>query len=575
MQQRYSLLLACMLLGMQASIVQAQMAGTSIFLQGQYVEVGINDCGVYGSDEPTPVGPYGEYHGINYNGLGYIADHEKDGWDVATGADQPVFCGDYFTPGSPEEGWAIQYGDSVYENHATYCQGYFGGGWYYDTLPNMPGANTVYEDTLGVKTGIWEGILLEDGLDLSIKQITKLQDTALYFTSSIEITNNGATDLTDLYYIRNVDPDQDLDNCGTFMTYNTIVSNTPASDTVMITAVGGACGCYFGTIAVDPRARVSYGNFYLSPNKPSEAYEGTDPYSIEGAIECDCAVQITYKFDLAAGETTTLSYARLFDGSVEEEAIGTLINLTTPVIIADGTELSSESGITLCEGQSTTLDIEGPAGFTWTWEPADFLDASTGTHVVSTPTSDITYLVTGTNGSETMSTSVIISVSETMELSMESVPSLEGTATGSASVTVSEGGIAPYTYEWMSGETTSTIDGLVPGAYIVWVTDAAGCEATQAVTVETANSIAGLEAAEAFQVYPNPATASFQIELHPYMTGVITVEVSTTSGQVVWTQQANSNSILNVDSSTWSNGVYYVRVSNTQASYVNTVVIDK
>ena len=90
----------------------------------------------------------------------------------------------------------------------------------------MPGANTVYEDTLGVKTGIWEGILLEDGLDLSIKQITKLQDTALYFTSSIEITNNGATDLTDLYYIRNVDPDQDMDNCGTFMTYNTIVSNT-------------------------------------------------------------------------------------------------------------------------------------------------------------------------------------------------------------------------------------------------------------------------------------------------------------------------------------------------------------
>ena len=59
-----------------------QISGTSVFLQGQYVEVGINGCGVYGSHEEPPVGPYGAYHVANANGLGYVADSEMDGWDV-------------------------------------------------------------------------------------------------------------------------------------------------------------------------------------------------------------------------------------------------------------------------------------------------------------------------------------------------------------------------------------------------------------------------------------------------------------------------------------------------------------
>ena len=105
-------------------MLQAQVADGSIFMQGNYVEIGINECGVYGSNDEPPIGPLGAYHGINMNGLGYIADHEKDGWDVSTEPGQPVFCGDYFTPGSPEEGWAIQVGDVVYENHSTYCNPY-------------------------------------------------------------------------------------------------------------------------------------------------------------------------------------------------------------------------------------------------------------------------------------------------------------------------------------------------------------------------------------------------------------------------------------------------------------------
>ncbi len=60
-----------------------------------------------------------------------------------------------------------------------------------------------------------------------------------------------------------------------------------------------------------------------------------------------------------------------------------------------------------------------------------------------------------------------------------------GIADGSLSVAVS-GGTPPYTFEWSpGGETTNSISGLSPGTYTVTVTDALGCEATEAFIVNT------------------------------------------------------------------------------------------
>jgi hypothetical protein len=48
--------------------------------------------------------------------------------------------------------------------------------------------------------------------------------------------------------------------------------------------------------------------------------------------------------------------------------------------------------------------------------------------------------------------------------------------TGSASVTVVSGGVAPFLYLWSTGATTSSISGLTPGTYTVTVTDFLGCQ---------------------------------------------------------------------------------------------------
>src|SRR6476661_1290176 len=87
-----------------AVAVNAQIVSSNCFLQGQYVELGIGPCGTFGTTVNAPAGyhPRGGGSGNAFK-LGFVADHQKDGW----AAGSPNYCGDYFVPGSPEEGWGI------------------------------------------------------------------------------------------------------------------------------------------------------------------------------------------------------------------------------------------------------------------------------------------------------------------------------------------------------------------------------------------------------------------------------------------------------------------------------------
>ncbi len=56
------------------------------------------------------------------------------------------------------------------------------------------------------------------------------------------------------------------------------------------------------------------------------------------------------------------------------------------------------------------------------------------------------------------------------------------TNNGTASATAN-GGVAPYTYAWSGGQTTQSVNGLVPGNYSVIVTDFRGCSNTASVSI--------------------------------------------------------------------------------------------
>jgi len=63
---------------------------------------------------------------------------------------------------------------------------------------------------------------------------------------------------------------------------------------------------------------------------------------------------------------------------------------------------------------------------------------------------------------------------------------IAGAADGTATAAPS-GGVPGYTFDWSNSDTTSTLTGLLPGAYTVTVTDAAGCTAFETVNVNGVN----------------------------------------------------------------------------------------
>ncbi len=388
-----------------AGTASAQISGGSVFLQGCFIELAISECGVYGTDVTPPDGPFGDYHEINWNGLGFVADHEKDGWDDATGAGEPVFCGDYFAPGSPEEGWAIQVGSDIWENHAIGCQGYgFGFG------PDIDGEVTEYlTPPGGIKQGIWEGEIEDGDVNLSIKQTTSMRNAGLYFLTAVEICNTGDADITDLYYMRNVDPDQDVDWCGPYTTTNDIIYNFPDDDTALVTAEGSSCGCFLGIGALDPRARVSHGNFFISPATPEQGWNGTGGYSNTGSQFCDCAIQITFKIDIPAATCDTIYFAHVLDPSDLEEALLATQTGAITQVTADGTDISPANNVyNTCQGDTVTLDITNGDGYEWTWTPDLWLNVDTGQTVVSIPYDTVVYFVMGVGECDTIIDTITI-----------------------------------------------------------------------------------------------------------------------------------------------------------------------
>ena len=65
----------------------------------------------------------------------------------------------------------------------------------------------------------------------------------------------------------------------------------------------------------------------------------------------------------------------------------------------------------------------------------------------------------------------------------DSTVSCFGYSDGVAGV-VPTGGISPYTYEWSTGDSLSTLTGLTAGTYNVTIIDSAGCSAVRSIEVE-------------------------------------------------------------------------------------------
>ena len=216
-------------------------------------------------------------------------------------------------------------------------------------------------------------------------------------------------------------------------------------------------------------------DIYLGNNTSVQEYNSalalTNTYAMTGTI-----------YDVRLNTPGSLMYAG-GNGFVSA------VTITPPphVITKTRTDASGCSG---CNGTaSAALTLCGtpvaPANLTYSWSNGATTSSITalcpGTYTVT-----ITMGIACTYSHNTYTDTVLITKTAggggvNLSTTQTNV-SCSGGSNGSANVTVTSG-IAPFTYLWSGGQTTSTLTGLSPGTYTITVTDSGGCTGTQTITI--------------------------------------------------------------------------------------------
>ncbi|WP_379092362.1 beta strand repeat-containing protein [Pedobacter sp. UC225_65] len=259
------------------------------------------------------------------------------------------------------------------------------------------------------------------------------------------------------------------------------------------TATGLAAGTYVVTVT-DANGCTTTQGFTITQPAPLVASQGTvTNVSCNGGSNASAKVNVT-------GGTGAYTYSWSPSGGTAATASG-LTAGSYVVTVTDANGCTTTQGFTITQpaalvatagavtnvscnggsnGSATVSVTGGTGGYTYSWSP------SGGTAATASGLSAGTYTVTVTdaNGCTTTQNFTITQPAALVAMaSAQTNIACNGSATGSATVSVT-GGTAPYTYSWSpSGGTGATATGLSAGTYTVTVTDANGCTATQGFTL--------------------------------------------------------------------------------------------
>lgn len=366
--------LAAILLGQN---VIAQLTPNGAYLMGNVAEIGINNKGHEGTyDIGGSNARSDQWDPAVY--FGFVANPQNDGW--------VNYDGDFFTPGSPENGFGMEINGINYCNNSTWE----------NEIPGALSNYTVDGNCLSVQ---WDGTVN----NVAIKVVYKFNITELYYTTEVTITNNTGSALTDLYYYRNFDPDNNVSISFDYTTQNTIVAQpTLTCPKALVSATSSTPWLsYVGIAAIGQDFRVSHGGF--SNRDASDIWNGTWPLTgVAGAsVFMDEAISLAYKIaNLPAGASETFEFVIILDDTQVDEAFAQLYEFNFPGYVGAGTVCNpvTDTAYVPCPGAIVSLSVDGPSvnDYNWVWSPAAGLSSTTGATVDASPGSTTTYTVTGT-----------------------------------------------------------------------------------------------------------------------------------------------------------------------------------
>jgi gliding motility-associated-like protein len=157
----------------------------------------------------------------------------------------------------------------------------------------------------------------------------------------------------------------------------------------------------------------------------------------------------------------------------------TTITINQPPLIV----VNTTSSPTTCTGSTGSAGVTSVTGgvspYTYSWA-----GGQTTSTISNLAAGSYTVTVKDANSCTQPETIVVGSTGATIiPTATETNVLCNGQSTGTATVSGSTGGTAPYTYTWSSGQTTTTVNGLPAGTYTVTSKDNTGCVGQTTVTI--------------------------------------------------------------------------------------------
>ncbi len=462
--------------------VNAQIVGVNSFVKGTSVEIGVDGLGGF---EGTPVLPPAGYHPRGGGSkFGFVANPQVNAW--------ATFDGDFFTPGTPENGWGLQVGATQLNNNC-------------NSELDISGAITNYSHVLDCYNTDWAGSVTSGTTILGAKVNYFLQEFDLFYTTTIILTNNSASTIPLMYYYRNVDPDNNQSIGGSFTTTNKIEDQAGGPSGCNLACVSatqpagaGVTASYMAFAAVGAEYRVCYGGF--SNRSGSDIWNGVGFTQTVGSTNtADEAISLAYRIqNFLPGTSRTIKFVTILKASDKNVALANLLYLSYP-----GSSFFPPSNcspvvdtVKACGG-STLLEIAGPNtnDYNWTWSPGTFLSGTTSYSATCTPTAIIVYTITGVPTATTCVSPLPLSYT----IAVKPLPAMPVTISSNTSacigtpMTFTAGGGTNYSWTGPNGyASTSQSSSITPtstlsaGVYTAYVTNTVtGCtnSATVLITV--------------------------------------------------------------------------------------------
>ncbi|MDR3395794.1 MAG: PEP-CTERM sorting domain-containing protein [Parasulfuritortus sp.] len=248
-------------------------SATPVVLQNGYVQAGVSDYGTLGSDGNTPPGILFDKTGTGAYGIN-----------------------DFLTPGSPFEGFYLSYGTAA-----------GGSGFAGNNNTGTSNFGTASPTSLSATSAMWTG-------SNGILNLTNTYSLTTFGGQSViaiqtTITNTTTSALSNVDFLRTLDPDPDVNAYGSYYTTNSVLSKDQACGTG---PSSGQTICVYSFDSVAHNAGVS-ASWTTSPaSYLAGLNDGNGDYAIGVAFDIGT---------LAAGQTMTIGYGYSL-GATKSDATG-------------------------------------------------------------------------------------------------------------------------------------------------------------------------------------------------------------------------------------------------------------